>query len=64
MLAAPAQIEMSMTYYWAEVSEKGNKIIPRWRPNKKRKGHHHGLTTNIFHLPPSRAPLFLIGHYL
>jgi hypothetical protein len=37
MLASPALIDRSMTYYWAGVSGKGNRIIPRWRPNKKRK---------------------------
>jgi hypothetical protein len=29
--------------YWTKVSGKGNKIIPRWRPNKNRKDiYHHG----------------------
>jgi hypothetical protein len=35
MLAAPALINRSMTYYWVEVSGKGNIIIPRWQSNKK-----------------------------
>jgi hypothetical protein len=39
MLAALALIDRSMTIYWAGVSRKGNGIIPKWRPNKKRKGH-------------------------
>jgi hypothetical protein len=37
MLAAPALINRSMTNYWAGVSGKGSRIIPRWQPTKKRK---------------------------
>jgi hypothetical protein len=51
--------------YWAGVSGQGNRIIPRWRQNKKRKGLLSARSdTNIYHLPPSLPPLFLIGHYL
>jgi hypothetical protein len=43
----------------------GKRIISKWRPNKKRKRHLSPRSeTNIYHLPPSRSPLFLIGHYL
>ncbi len=42
MLAAPILIDRWMTNYWAGLSGKGNRINPRWRPNKKRKGHQHG----------------------
>ncbi len=41
MLAAPALIDRLMTNNWAGESEKGNRIIPRWRPNKKRKDIYH-----------------------
>jgi hypothetical protein len=44
----------SMTNYWAAVSGKGNRIIPIWRPNKKKKGiYHHGPRpiSIICHLP-------------
>ncbi len=65
MLAAPSLIDRPMTNYWAGVSGKGNRIIPRWRPYKKRKGHLSPRSeTNVYHLPPSRHPLFLIGHHL
>ncbi len=65
MLAAQALIDRSMTNYWAGVSGKGNRIIPRWRPTKKRKGHlSPRFETNIYNLPPSCPPLFLTGHYL
>jgi hypothetical protein len=51
--------------YWAGVSGKGNRSIPRWRPSKKRKGHLSPLSeTNIYHLPHSRPNFFLIGHFL
>jgi hypothetical protein len=39
MLAAPILINRSMTNYCACVSGKGNRINPRWQPNKKRNGH-------------------------
>jgi hypothetical protein len=65
MLAAPIFIDRSMTNYFAGVSGKGNIINLRWRPNKKRNGHLSPLSgTSIYHLPASRPPLFLIGHYL
>ncbi len=54
MLAAPALINRSITNYWAWVSGKGNRIIPRWRPNKKRKGHltpRSETKSIICHLP-------------
>ncbi len=64
MLAAPILINRSMTNYSAGVSGKGNIINPRWRTNKKRNGHLSPRSgTNIFNLPASRPPLFLIGHY-
>jgi hypothetical protein len=61
MLATPALIVRSMTNNWARVSGKGNGVIQRWRPNKKRK--RTSITTvrdqyGIYHLPPSRPPLF------
>jgi hypothetical protein len=37
MLAAPVLIDRVMTNYWAGVSGKVNRIIPRWWQNKKRK---------------------------
>jgi hypothetical protein len=38
---------------WDGVSGKGNIIIPRWWPNKKRKGHLSLLSeTNIYTFPP------------
>ncbi len=53
IIAAPALIDRSMTNYWAGVSRKRNIIIPRWRPNKKRKGHLSPRSeTSIYHLPP------------
>ncbi len=59
MLAAPALIDRLMTNYWAGVSRKGNRIIPRCRPNKKRKGHLSPQSgTNICNLPPFRPPFF------
>jgi hypothetical protein len=62
-MGALALIDRSMTNYRAGVSGKRNRII-RWRPNKKRKGHLSPWPeTNIYHLPPSRHLLFLIGHY-
>ncbi len=65
MLAAPILIDRSMTNYCAKGSGKGNRINPRWRPNKKRNGHLSPRSrTNIYHLPALRPPLFLIGHYL
>jgi hypothetical protein len=36
MFAAPILIDRSMTNYCAGVGGKGNRINPRWRPNKKR----------------------------
>ncbi len=57
MLAAPALIDRSMTYNWPGVSGKGNRIIPRWQPNKKRKDiYHHSrrpisFISFICHLP-------------
>jgi hypothetical protein len=61
MLAAPVQINRSMTNYCAGVSGNGNRINPRWRPNKKRNGHLSPRSrTNVYHLPASRPPLFLI----
>ncbi len=57
MLAAPVIIGRSMTNYWAGVRGKGNRINPRWRPNKKRNGLISPQSeTNIFHLPASGAP--------
>ncbi len=51
-----------MTNYWAVVSGKGNRIIPRWRPNKKRKGHlSQRSEINIYQLPPSWPPL--VSHW-
>ncbi len=65
MLAAPILIDRSMTNYCPGVSGNGNRINPRWRPNKKRNGHPSpGSRTNIYNLPASLPPLFLIGHYL
>jgi hypothetical protein len=65
MLAAPILINRSMTNYCAGVSKKWNRINPRWRPNKERNGHLSPRSrTNIYHLPASWPPLFLIGHYL
>ncbi len=65
VILAAALIDRSMTNYWARVSGKGNRIIPRWRPKKKGKGHLSPRSkTNIYHSPLSRPPLFLIGHYL
>jgi hypothetical protein len=64
-LVAPILINRLMTKYCAGVSGNGNIINPRWRPNKKRNGHLSPRSkTNIYHLPTSRPPLFLIGHYL
>jgi hypothetical protein len=58
-------IDRSMTNYCAGESGKGNRTIPRWRPNKRRKGHLSPRSeTNIYHLSPSRFSLFLIGHYV
>jgi hypothetical protein len=37
MLATQALIDGSISNYWAGVSGEGNRIILRWRPNKKRK---------------------------
>ncbi len=39
MLAAPALINRSITYYWAGVSRKGNSIIQR---NREKDTYHHG----------------------
>ncbi len=65
MLAAPILINRWMTNYCAGVSGNGNIINPRWRPNKKRNGYLSPRSrTNIYHLPASQPPLFLIGHYL
>ncbi len=65
MLAAPILINRSMTNYCAGVSGKGNRIHPRWWPNKKRNGHLSPRSrTNTYHLTAYRPPLFLIGHYL
>ncbi len=36
-----------MTNYWAEVSGKGNRINPSWRPDKKRKDHLSPLGSGI-----------------
>jgi hypothetical protein len=66
MLAAPILINRSMTTgnYCAGGSGKGNRTSPRWRPNIKRNGHLSPRSRiNIYHLPASRPPLFLIGHY-
>jgi hypothetical protein len=65
MLVAPILINRLMTNYCAGVSGKENIISPRWRSNKKRNEHLSPRSrTNIYHLPASRPPLFLIGHYL
>ncbi len=62
MLAAPILINRSMTNYCAGVSGKGNRINPRWRPNKKRNAHLSPRSrTNIYHLPASRPPL--VSHW-
>jgi len=53
--------------YWAGVSGKGNRINPRWRPNKKRNGldiYHHGPGPISIICQLHGPPLFLIGHYL
>jgi hypothetical protein len=55
MLAAPILIDRSLTNYCAGVSGKGNRINPRWWPNKKSNGHLSPWSrTNIYHLPASR----------
>jgi hypothetical protein len=54
MLAAPAPIGKSMTNYWAGLRGKRNRIIPRWRPNMKIKGHltpQSDTVSIICHLP-------------
>jgi hypothetical protein len=64
MLAAPILINRLMTNYRAGVSGKVNIINPRWR-QKKKNGHLSPRSgSNIYLLPASRPPLFLIGHYL
>jgi hypothetical protein len=62
MLAAPALFDSSMTNDWAGVSGKGHKIIPRWRPNKKRKGHLSPQSeTNILSFATFLTPL--VSHW-
>jgi hypothetical protein len=51
MLAAPALTDRSMTNYWAGEIGKGNIIIPRWWPNKKRKVHLSPPISIICHIP-------------
>ncbi len=59
MVRYKGDCHVSSTNDWAGVSGKGNRIIPRWRPNKKRKGHLSPWSeTNIHHLPPSQPPCF------
>ena len=64
MLAAPILINRSMTNYCSCVSGKGNRINPRWRPNKKSGHLLLRSRTKIYHLPASLSPFSLIGHYL
>jgi hypothetical protein len=64
MLAAPILIDRSMTKYWAGVSGKGNRINPRWRPNKKRNGHLSPRSeTNIYHVVSFQTPLISHWHF-
>ncbi len=49
-------IDRSITNYWAGVSEKGNRVIPRWdggQIKREKDIYHHGprLISIIFHLP-------------
>jgi hypothetical protein len=56
MLATPALIDGSISNYWAGVIGKGNRIIPRWRPNKKRK--------RISLVPNNNCFQYMIGNVL
>jgi hypothetical protein len=65
MLAAPILIDRLMTNCRAGVSGKVNIINPRRRQNKKRNRHLSPRSgSNIYLLPSSRPPLFLVGDYL
>ncbi len=65
MLAAPAQIDRSMTNYWAGVSGKEIELFQDGGQIKREKDILSPRSeTNIYHLPSSRPPLFLIRHYL
>jgi hypothetical protein len=51
--------DRSMTNHWEGVSGNGNRIISRWRPNYKRKGHLSPRSQAYFdHLPFFDPPSF------
>ena len=64
-LAAHPLIGRPSLNNWAGVSGKRNKFNTRWRLNTETNGHWSPQSqANIYHLPLSRSPFFLITHYL